>query len=210
MSANTTHDKSLHTNALHLSYFTVGYNLIEGIVSIIAGSLAGSGALLGFGFDSFIESLSGGVMIWRFCKSGERSATEEERIEKTATKLVAVTFFILGAYVLFESITSLVNRDIPERSLLGVVITVLSILIMPPLAYLKYQTGKKLKSNSLIADSKQTLICVILSVVTLVGLGLNYFFNFWQADPIAGILIALYLWKEGFEAFRGENDQNNP
>ncbi len=145
-------------------------------------------------------------MIWRFRKGGELAEAEEERIEKIATKLVAVTFFLLGAYVLYESISALLNRAIPERSLLGVVITVLSILIMPPLAYLKYQTGKKLKSNSLIADSKQTLICVWLSAVTLVGLGLNYFFNFWQADPIAGILIALYLWKEGYEAFRGEDD----
>ena len=206
MTATPAHNKALHTRALLLSYFTVGYNLVEGIVSITAGLLAGSGALVGFGFDSFIESLSGSVMIWRFRKGAELSEAEEERIEKTATKLVSVTFFILGAYVLYESISSLLNREIPERSLLGVVVTVLSILVMPALAYLKYQTGKKLNSKSLIADSKQTLICVLLSLVTLLGLGLNYFFNFWQADPIAGILIALYLWKEGYEAFRGEGD----
>lgn len=206
MATNTMRNKSLNTRALLLSYFTVGYNLLEGIVSITAGSLAGSGALMGFGFDSFIESLSGSVMIWRFRKGGELTEAEEERIEKIATRLVAVTFFILGAYVLYESITSLLTREIPERSLLGVIITVLSLLIMPLLAYLKFQTGKKLNSKSLIADSKQTLICVLLSLVTLLGLGLNYFFNFWQADPIAGILIALYLWKEGYESFQGESE----
>ena len=206
MPANTIHDKTLHRRALLLSYFTVGYNLVEGIVSITSGLLAGSGALVGFGFDSFIESLSASVMIWRFRKGGKLSKDEEERIENIAIKLVSATFFILGAYVLYESVTSLIKSEVPERSLLGVVITVLSILIMPTLAYLKYQTGKKLKSKSLIADSKQTLICVLLSVVTFLGLGLNYFFNLWQADPIAGILIALYLWKEGFEAFQGEVD----
>ena len=119
MTANPIHDKSLHTRALHLSYFTVGYNLVEGIVSITAGLLAGSGALVGFGFDSFIESLSGSVMIWRFRKGAELSEAEEERIENIATKLVSVTFFILGAYVLYESITSLINSEIPERSLIG-------------------------------------------------------------------------------------------
>lgn len=145
-------------------------------------------------------------MIWRFRKGNELSEKEEEYIEKISEKLVSITFFILGTYVLYESATSLINNEAPDRSLLGVVITILSILIMPTLTYLKYQTGKQLKSKSLIADSKQTLVCVLLSIVTLLGLGSNYFFNFWQADPIVGILIALYLWKEGYEEFRGETD----
>lgn len=199
-------NKTLNTRALFLSYFTVGYNLVEGVVSITSGLLAGSGALVGFGIDSFIESLSGSIMIWRFRKGNELSEKEEEYIEKISEKLVSITFFILGTYVLYESATSLINNEAPDRSLLGVVITILSILIMPTLTYLKYQTGKQLKSKSLIADSKQTLVCVLLSIVTLLGLGSNYFFNFWQADPIVGILIALYLWKEGYEEFRGETD----
>jgi len=109
----------LHKKALLLSYFTVGYNIIEGIVSIFAGVLAGSIALIGFGLDSFVESLSGGVMIWRFRKHGQMSEEEEERIEAKAVRLIAYTFFILGAYVLYESVKKLYLQEMPDPSLFG-------------------------------------------------------------------------------------------
>ena len=195
---------TLHKKAQLLSFFTVLYNILEGIVSIAAGLFAGSTALVGFGVDSFVESLSGSVMIWRFRKGDTLTKEQEETIERRATKLVGYTFFILGTYVLFESGKSLLVQEIPQRSLIGIIITILSLIIMPSLAYLKYQTGKLLHSRSLIADSKQTLACVILSMTTLAGLGINYFFGFWQADPIAGLLIGLYLWKEGLEAIKEE------
>lgn len=197
---------SLYRKALLLSYFTVGYNIIEGLVSIFSGLIAGSTALIGFGVDSFIESLSGSVMIWRFRKADKLSEEQVENIERKALKLIAFTFFILGGYVLYEGGKSLLYNEAPERSLIGIIVTILSLIIMPILTYFKYQTGKQLKSKSLMADSKQTLACVVLSVTTLIGLGLNYLFGFWQADPIAGFLIALYLWKEGYEAYRGEED----
>jgi cation diffusion facilitator family transporter len=192
----------LNKKALLLSYFTVGYNVIEGIVSIIAGIMAsGSIALIGFGLDSFIESLSGGIMIWRFRKHGKVSEEEEEKAEKIATKLIASTFFILGAYVLYESIRKLWLREIPDPSLFGIVIAIVSIIVMPFLFYAKYKTGKKLNSKSLIADSKETLTCTFLSVALLIGLGLNYFFKLWQADPIVGLIVVVFLVKEGFEIF---------
>jgi cation diffusion facilitator family transporter len=199
---------NLNKKALLLSYFTVFYNIIEGIVSIIAGIMAnGSIALIGFGLDSFIESLSGGIMIWRFRKHGKISEEEEEKAEKTATKLVGITFFILGAYVLYESVKKIWLREIPEPSLFGIIIAIVSIIVMPILFIAKLRTGKALNSNSLIADSKETLACVFLSVALLIGLGLNYLFGLWQADPIVGLIIVAFLLKEGIEIIKGEDEE---
>jgi len=195
----------LHKKALWLSYFTVGYNILEGILSIIAGSLAGSIALIGFGLDSFVESLSGSVMIWRFRKSGKISEEEEEKIEKRATRLIAYSFFILGAYVLYESGTKLYLQEIPNPSLLGIIVAIASIIVMPILFYLKYQTGKAIGSRSLLADSKETLACVFLSIALLTGLALNYVYGLWQADPIAGVVIVIFLIKEGYNILKGED-----
>ncbi|MCI0454474.1 MAG: hypothetical protein L0Y68_05715, partial [Candidatus Dadabacteria bacterium] len=121
-------DTGFHKKALWLSYFTVGYNFLEGLISTLAGLLAGSIALLGFGLDSFVESLSGCVMIWRFSKHENMSLEEEEKIEAKAVKLIAYTFFILGAYVLYESVKKLYLRDIPNRSLLGIIIAAFSLI----------------------------------------------------------------------------------
>src|SRR3989304_2007291 len=137
---------NFHRKALSLSYFTVGYNIIEGIVSILAGLLAGSIALIGFGLDSFVESLSGGVMIWRFSKHGQMSEEEEERIEAKAVRLIAYTFFILGAYVLYESVKKLYLQEMPDPSLFGIIIAIVSIIVMPVLFYMKYRTNKTLST----------------------------------------------------------------
>ena len=196
-------DSRLHEKALALSYFTVGYNVLEGLVSIFAGILAGSIALVGFGLDSFVESLSGSVMIWRLRKYGKISE-EEEEVERKAIRFVAYTFFILGAYVLYESIRKLYFREIPDPSLLGIIIAIISTIVMPILFYMKYQIGKSIHSKSLVADSKETLACVFLSVALLIGLGLNYAYGFWQADPLVGLVIVVYLVKEGYNTFKEE------
>ena len=195
----------LSRKALLLSYFTVGYNVLEGVVSIIAGAFAGSIALIGFGLDSFMESLSGGVMIWRFRKHGKLSEEEEKGVEKKATKLVGYTFFILAIYVLYESINKLVSKEIPDTSLFGIIIAILSLIVMPLLFYQKYQTGKALGSRSLVADSKETLACMFMSVALLIGLGANYVFGFWQADPIAGLIIVIFLGWEGYKTLTEED-----
>ncbi len=191
--------------ALLLSIATVGYNVVEGVAAVTVGLLTNSSALFSFGLDSFTESLSGSVMIWRFGK--ERSEEDEERMEQKAQKLVAYTFFILGAFVLYEAITQLIAHEEPEKSLFGIVVAVLSLIIMPSLMLAKYRTGRLLKSKSLIADSKQTLACVIMSATLLIGVGLNYFFGLWWADPLAAIAIAVLLFHEGKEALEGEEDE---
>jgi len=194
----------LSKKALLLSYITVGYNILEGIVSIVAGVIAGSVALIGFGLDSFVESLSGGIMVWRFRKHDKLSAEELENRERKATKLVGFTFFVLAAYILYESINKLVFQEAPHPSLLGIIIAIVSLIAMPILFFQKYKVGKTLGSRSLVADSKETLACVFLSLALLVGLGANYLFGFWQADPIVGLIIVIFLVKEGYETLRGE------
>lgn len=190
--------------ALYLSYFTVGYNFLEGLVSVFAGMLAGSVALVGFGLDSFIESLSGSIMIWRFSKAGQFSDDEHERREKIAIKLVAYTFFIFGGYVLFESVKKLYLTKAPDPSMFGIIIAVVSIIVMPVLYYQKNKVGRALVSSSLVTDSKQTLACVFLSFALLVGLLLNYLFGIWWADPIVGLVIVVLLFKEGYNALKEE------
>ncbi|KPK64876.1 hypothetical protein AMJ83_01535, partial [candidate division WOR_3 bacterium SM23_42] len=188
--------------ALLLEYFTVGYNLAEAFLSILFGQMANSIALIGFGLDSIVESLSGMVLVWRLRKHGKVSPEYEERVEKKAQQFVAVTFFLLGAYVLYESIDKLLGQEIPEPTLPGIIIAVVSLVVMPILMLQKYRLGQKIKSKALIADSKETLACAFLSVALLIGLGSNYLFGFWQADPIAGIIIMLFLVREGIENWR--------
>jgi len=195
-------DAALYKRALALSYFTVGYNILEGVVSIVFGWYAGSVALVGFGSDSFVESLSGAVMVWRFRRGGTISPEEEERVEKRATRLVGYALFSLGAYVLYEAVKKLWLHEPPDRTLVGIAIAVISLLVMPLLFVMKRRTAVALGSASLMVDSQQTLACILLSLSLLAGVGLNYLFGLWQADPIAGLVIVVFLAKEGWEALR--------
>lgn len=208
---------------LILEYIGLCYNVLEAILSIVFGAIAGSVALVGFGLDSVVESLSGMVLIWRLWKHGTLSRDEEERIERTAVFLVGLTFIILGGYVLFEASQTLFEwafhstplpggltmpggQEVPDASLPGVLIALASITVMPSLAYLKYRTGKRIGSRALVADSKETMTCAVLSVALLLGLGLNYLFGWWWADPVVGILIAGFLFREGMELLSGDED----
>jgi divalent metal cation (Fe/Co/Zn/Cd) transporter len=188
--------------ALWLSFFTVGYNLLEGGVSLLAGAWADSIALTGFGLDSFMESLSGGVMIWRFGFHPGLSEEAEERVEHRAVRLVGGTFFLLGGYILIESVAKLIQREAPKPSSLGIAIALVSLGIMPVLFLLKRRAARRLGSSSLMADSKQTLACMVLSGALLLGLGANALFGLWQADPLVGLGVALYLFREGWETFK--------
>jgi divalent metal cation (Fe/Co/Zn/Cd) transporter len=189
--------------ALILSYFTVMYNLVEGILSIIAGYLSGSSALIGFAFDSLIESLSGLIMIWRFSYiKKDIDVAKEEIIEKRAEIFVGITFFILCFYVLYEALEKLIFKIYVKPSLLGIVIAFASIIFMPILFFIKYKVGKILGSKALIADSKETLACSFLSLILLFGLLFNYLFLKPQADSFAAIIIVIYLFKEGYSTIR--------
>ncbi len=194
--------KKYYKKALFLEYFTVAYNVVEAALSIFFGSMAKSIALVGFGMDSVVESLSGGVLIWRLHKHGKISEEEEERIERRAQKFVAVTFYLLGVYVLYQAVNKLVFKERPDPSLPGIIIAVVSLIVMPVLSYQKLITGKAIQSDALIADSKETLACAFLSLALLLGLGLNYLFNFWHADALAGLIIVFYLFKEGREVWK--------
>ena len=187
----TTQEHNRH--ALLLAYFTVGYNILEGLVSVVFAVPAGSPALLGFGVDSFVESLSGLVMVWRFTGSGEHR-------EDSAMRLVGFSLLILAAYVAYESAVELYSGEKPEPSLVGIAIAVVSLIVMPVLLVLKRRVGRIIESRSLLADAKQTLGCILLSVALLLGLGLNYLLGWWQADPIAGLVIAAFLLREGYRA----------
>ena len=193
--------KNLYKKGLWLEYFTVAYNVLEAILSLTFGSLSNSIALIGFGLDSIVESLSGLVLIWRFKQHRHLDSEAEAKIERRATKLVAITFGVLGIYVLFESVKKLLFQDVSPPSIVGILIAVASLIIMPVLAWQKYQTGQAIDSKALIADSKETLVCSWLSLALLLGLSCNYLFGFWQADPIVGLIIVFFLSKEGWETW---------
>ena len=178
---------------------SVTYNLLEAVVAIGAGAVASSIALVGFGLDSIVEVGSGLVILWQF-----RHPLPETR-ERQALRLVAVSFFALAAYVSLESVRALIGDTTPDASPLGIGIAIASLLVMPFLSWAQRRTGRELGSGSVVADSKQTLLCTYLSAVLLTGLILNATLGWSWADPVAGLVIAAVAVREGLEAWRGEN-----
>lgn len=182
-----------------LEWFTLGWNVIEGVVSVGAGAMAGSTALVGFGVDSFIESASGGVLLWRL-----QDHDDHHRREELALKLVGASFFLLAAYVAWEAAGALVLHEPPEASWPGIVIAALSLVVMPWLARRKRRVAGDLGSRALVADSRQTDLCAYLSAILLGGLLLNALLGWWWADPVAALVMAPIIANEGREAWRGE------
>lgn len=183
-----------------LEYFTLGWNLIEAAVAVGAGILAGSIALVGFGVDSLIESLSGSVLLWRL-----QAHEADERRERLALKLVGASFLVLAAYVAFEAAKSLYLGEAPETSIVGIALAVLSLIVMPLLARAKRKVAARLESRALHADSRQTDLCAYLSAILLGGLGLNALAGWWWADPVAALIMVPIIAREGVEALRGED-----
>lgn len=190
---------------LRLEFLTVGWNVFEGLVAIGAGLVSGSVALVGFGLDSLVETVSGLILIWRLRVERDGAAEERvERVEQRAERLVGVTFLVLASYVGFEAARSLLSAEAPEASPVGIVLTAVSLGLMLWLARAKRQVGEALGSRALIADSEQTRACWILSAVTLTGLVANALLGWWWADPAAALVIVVFLVREGLEALRGE------
>jgi len=177
---------------------TISYNVVEAIVAITAGSLASSGALIAFGLDSTIEVLSAAAVAWQFTRR------DPERWEKPTLRVIAVAFFALAAYVIATSLLALLTRAEAEHSALGIMITALSLVVMPFLSLAERRAGRELGSATAVADSKQTLICAYLSAAVLIGLVLNSLFGWWWADALAGLVIAGFAIREGVEAWRGD------
>ncbi|MTD57292.1 cobalt transporter [Amycolatopsis sp. RM579] len=178
---------------------TITYNVIEAIVAISAGSVASSTALIGFGLDSVIEVASAAAVAWQF------SGRDPEARERTALKVIAVSFFALALYVTVESVRSLLGAESAGHSTVGIVLAAVSLAVMPFLSYAQRRAGRELGSASAVADSKQTLLCTYLSGVLLVGLLLNSLFGWSWADPLVALVIAAVAIKEGREAWRGEH-----
>lgn len=186
-----------------LEYFTVGYNSLEGVIAIAAGLFAGSIALVGFGFDSAIEVISGVALLWRLY--GDADESRRELVEARALRIVGVSFFILAAYVTYDAITSLVRREAPDESIVGIVLAAVSVVVMPVLVRAKRQVARSIGSAALAADAAQTQICTYLSLILLAGLALNAAVGWWWADPIAALVMVPIIVKEGWEAIHGEH-----
>jgi divalent metal cation (Fe/Co/Zn/Cd) transporter len=197
---------------LRLEYVTVGWNVVEGVIAVMAALAAASVALLGFGIDSFVESISGAILIWRLRAemAGDRDEKTIEAIERRAERLVGISFFVLAAYIAFDAVTTLVAQEKPEASPVGMAITSLSIAVMLWLARAKRRVAAALGSRALAADAEQTQACWYLSVVVLAGIGLNALFGWWWADPVAALGVVVLLVREGQEAWRGGDDDYWP
>ncbi|HEX5121192.1 MAG TPA: cation transporter [Pseudonocardiaceae bacterium] len=178
---------------------TITYNVVEAVVAISAGTVADSTALIGFGLDSVIEVASAAAVAWQFSGADPRAR------ERTALKVIAVSFFALAAYVTVESVRSLVGGAVAEQSIVGIVLAAVSLLVMPVLSYAQRRAGRELASVSAVADSKQTLLCTYLSGVLLVGLLLNALWGWSWADPVVALVIAVVALREGRETWRGEH-----
>jgi divalent metal cation (Fe/Co/Zn/Cd) transporter len=188
----------LNRRSLRLAYATAGYNVLEGVVAIAAGAAASSTALLGFGLDSFIEVSSALVVIWQF-----RSKLPEAR-ERLALRLIALSFFALGAWITVEAVRSLFGAGEAQPSPAGIGLAAVSVVVMPLLVWAKRRTGRELGSATVVADSMQTMLCTYLSGILLFGLLLNAAVGWSWADPLAALIIAGVAIREGVEAWRGE------
>jgi cation diffusion facilitator family transporter len=188
---------------LKLEYLTIGWNSLEAIVAIGAGVLAGSIALVGFGLDSIIEIVSGAILFLRLRAELTKATPEaSKQSERRALLIVGLSFFALGAYILYESGKKLWLQERPEESPVGLVLACLSLVVMPALAFAKHRTAKKLGSRALAADATETAICSYLSLTLVLGLGLNAWLGWWWADPVAALAMLPLLVNEGREAIQ--------
>jgi divalent metal cation (Fe/Co/Zn/Cd) transporter len=194
----------LTRRGLRLAWFTIGYNVAEGVVAVTAGAMAGLVSLVGFGIDSGIESISAILVAMRL-SARLRHGTVDEAKERRALRLVAITFFLLAGYVLVVGIRGLLVGEVPNTSAVGIGVLVASLVVMPVLAVAKRRVGIALGGDPLIlADAAETKVCVLLSVSTLAGLVLFQLTGAAWLDPVAGFVIAGFAVHEGIEAWHGE------
>jgi divalent metal cation (Fe/Co/Zn/Cd) transporter len=185
-----------------LEYFTIAWNSLEALVAILSGLIAGSIALVGFGFDSLIEVTSGAALLWRL--SADVNEEKRERMEAVTLRIVGMCFLALAAYVAYDSGAALLRRESPQESLPGIILAIASLIAMPLLARAKRRVAKGINSGAMFADARQTDFCVYLSAILLGGLLLNALLGWWWADPIAALVMAPIIGKEGVEALRGK------
>ena len=188
-------------HGLYLNYATIGYNVLEAVVALIAGVMAGSVALVGFGFDSVIEVSASGAAQWRL--HADVDPTHREHTERITVHLIGWSFLLLAVYIAYDSGRTLLLRERPDRSVLGVVILTLSLIVMPFLAHAKRRVALTLGSRALEAEAKQTSLCAYLSAIALVGVLLNAAVGWWWADPMCALAMVPIIAKEGIDHVRG-------
>ena len=191
---------SLARRAKLLSWASLGYMALEGLVAVVAGIVAGSIALIGFGIDSAIEGFASVVIVWRFTGWRTLSHAAEDR----AQKLVAIQFFILAPYVGIEAVRALINGSHAEESIVGIALAASSVVIMPLLGRAKQRIGSRMGSSATASEGKQNLLCAYLAAALLVGLLGNALFGAWWLDPVVALFIAYVAVQEGREAWRGD------
>ena len=196
------HGDSLLREGRRLEYFTIFYNSLEGLIAVSTGLLAGSIALVGFGFDSVIEVTSGATLLWVLQRQRNESQREED--EGIALRIVGSCFLLLAGYVGYEAIVALYYQETPERSLVGIILAIASLIVMPLLTRAKRRVARELNSTAMAADAKQTEFCTYLSAILLGGLLLNALLGWWWADPAAALVMVPIIGKEGIEALRGD------
>ncbi len=186
-----------HTTAWRLEWLTTLWNVGEAAVAIVSGAVAGSAALIAFGADSLIEVLSGAAVIWRLIKAGPRAnEVEHAAADRRSQLAVGVTFFLLAAYILLDAGSSLLARDVPDRSPVGLALAIASLIVMPILALSKQRVGRLMGSRALEADAIETWLCAYLSATLLLGLGLNAALGWWWADPVSALaMVPFMLWQ---------------
>lgn len=190
-----------------LEFATVGYNTLEGIVAVGAGLLAGSVALVGFGFDSGIEVVSGLTLLWRLYSDANEK--KRERVESIALRIVGASFLLLAAYVAFDAGKSLLNREPPDESMIGIALASVSLVVMPLLVRAKRRIARAIGSRALEADASQTALCTLLSAILLAGLLLNATLGWWWADPVAALVMLPLIVREGLEGIRGDRCEDS-
>ena len=201
---NSTRDLFLR-RGVRLEWFTIGWNSVEAVVAIGAGLLAGSIALVGFGLDSVIETAAGLIVLWRLRREVAGAQDHHvEQAERVALRFVGLTFVVLGLYVFYESAHRLWSREAPAESWIGMGLALVSLIVMPLLAFRKRAVARALASRALAADAVETLVCAYLSLTLLLGLGLNALAGWWWADPVAALAMLPLIFKEGVEALRGD------
>jgi cation diffusion facilitator family transporter len=202
--------QALQRRGVRLEWFTVIWNVLEAVVAIGAGVIAGSVALVGFGVDSGIEVVAASALLWRFRAAGATaSAKRHAHAERRALYVVSGTFFLLATYIGVEATSALLSEEDPESSTVGLALAILSLAVMPALAFGKQRTGRELGSRALQADAVETWVCSYLSLALLAGVGLHAAFDWWWADPVGALaMLPVVLW-QGWETLEDAREQED-
>ena len=190
--------EELVRRAFLLEYFTLAWMVVEAAVAVASGVIAHSIALVAFGLDSLIELFAALVVIWQL----RGLAEDQETKERVALRLIAITFFVLAAYVTVEAVYDLARSARPEVSIAGIALAAAALVVMPLLSIAKRRLGRRLENAALVADGAESMFCGVLAGILLLGLGLNAAFGWWWADAVAALVVAVFAIREGWEAWQ--------